>query len=141
MNEKQFVEEQPSTTLTEMILTLVCALSPIIGLLLIGWLVCGCSSPDCGSKTIVGNHYALPKLSNDTSNTDIEVYESTEGAVVYTRKDSKVEIEYKNVYTNHILGVWNKVGSMILKVVIEPLDCSGTAAGEMQEENDEDEKR
>jgi len=92
--------------------------------------ICGCTSPDCGSKTIVGNHYALPKVSNDTSNTDIEVYESTEGAVVYTRRDSKVEIEYQNSYTNHVLWIWDKVGVMVLKVIIEPLDCSGELSAE-----------
>lgn len=101
-------------------------LSFLVSLLAISLLLGGCTSPDCGSKTIVGNHYALPKVSNDTSDTDIEVYESTEGAVVYTRKDSRVEIEYSNAYTNSVAyGLWGKVGNMALKVAIEPLDCGG----------------
>ena len=98
-------------------------------ILLIAHLLGGCATADCGSKTIVGNHFALPKVSNATSDTDIEVYESTEGAVVYTRKDSRVEIEYGNAYTNSIaFGLWGKTGSMALKVAIEPLDCSGAEA-------------
>jgi len=102
-------------------------LSFLVSLLGIG-LLCGCASPDCGSKTIVGNHYSLPKISNDTSNTDIEVYESTEGASVYTRKDSKVVISFKNDTTTDIIGMWKKVGTMALTVEIEPLaDCDEEA--------------
>ena len=82
----------------------------------------GCRSTDCGSKTVVGNHTALPKLSSDASDLDIEVYESTEGAVVYTRKDSHVEIAYTNNYTNTILGIWERRGAMTLGVTIAPCE-------------------
>jgi len=105
-------------------------LSFLVSLFIIGCLLGGCYSADCGSKTIVGNHFALPKVTNETSNTDIEVYESTEGAVVYTRRDSKVKITYGNHYTNNVCGLWQKVGSMELAVEIEPLDCSGEAEAE-----------
>lgn len=81
----------------------------------------GCYSENMGSKTIVGNHYSLPKLSDEATSTDFEIYESTEGAVVVTRRGSKVGITYENTYTNHILGVWTKVGHMELGVEIEPL--------------------
>ena len=80
----------------------------------------GCKSTDCGSRTVVGNHTALPKLSSDASDLDIEVYESTEGAMVYTRKDCNVKIAYTNIYTNTVLGVWHKYGTMVLGVEIEP---------------------
>lgn len=83
--------------------------------------LCGCMSENMGSKTIVGNHYALPKLSNEASNTEFEVYESTEGAVIATRRDSKVTIGFSNSYTNSIFGIWDKSGTMTLTVDIEPL--------------------
>ena len=93
-------------------------------------LTSGCYSPDCGSKTVVGNHYSLPKLSSDSTDFDFEIYESTEGAVVYTRKDSRVGIIFSNVYTNSIFGVWNKIGLMTLAVEIEPLATEGEGAAE-----------
>jgi hypothetical protein len=89
-------------------------------------LTSGCYSTDCGSKTIVGNHYSLPKLSSDATDFDFEIYQSTEGAVVYTRKDSLVKIDFFNAYTNHIFGVWDKVGEMKLAVEIEPLEVGAT---------------
>lgn len=85
-------------------------------------ILCGCYSADCGSKTVVGNHYSLPKISSDATNFDFEIYESTEGAVVYTRRDSLVRIDFSNVYTNRIFGIWNKFGVMNLSVEIEPLE-------------------
>lgn len=97
----------------------VAAIAIIVALSI--WLT-GCRSADCGSRTVVGSHTALPKLSSDASDLDVEVYESVEGAVVYTRKDSRVEIEYANCYTNKVFGIWDKVGSMVLKVVIEPVE-------------------
>ncbi len=88
-------------------------------------LTSGCYSPDCGSKTVVGNHYSLPKISSDSTDFDFEIYESTEGAVVYTRKDSRVGITFSNVYTNCIFGIWDKAGLMTLSVEIEPLATEG----------------
>lgn len=89
--------------------------------------LCGCMSENMGSKTIVGNHYALPKLSNEASNTDFEVYESTEGAIIATRRDSKVTIGFSNSYTNSIFGIWDKSGTMNLTVDIEPLAVDAPA--------------
>ena len=89
-------------------------------------LTSGCCSPDCGSKTVVGNHYSLPKISSDSTDFDFEIYESTEGAVVYTRKDSRVGITFSNVYTNCIFGIWDKAGLMTLSVEIEPLATEGS---------------
>lgn len=88
----------------------------------------GCRTADCGSRTVVGSHTALPKLSSDASDLDVEVYESTEGAVVYTRKDSRVEIAYTNVYTNTLLGVWDRCGVMVLGVIIEPTEAAAPLA-------------
>ena len=88
-------------------------------------LTSGCYTPDCGSKTVVGNHYSLPKISSDSTDFDFEIYESTEGAVVYTRKDSRVGITFSNVYTNCIFGIWDKAGLMTLAVEIEPLATEG----------------
>ena len=96
----------------------------------------GCKSADCGSKTVVGNHTAYPKLSSDASDLDVEVYESTEGAVVYTRKDSHVEIAYTNVYTNTILGVWERRGAMTLGVTIAPCETVAESAAEQEKETD-----
>ena len=103
--------------------------------LLIAAVLCcwGCMSENMGSKTIVGSHYSLPKLSQENANVDFEVYESTEGAVVYTRRDCEVEIAYTNVYTNRILGgLWDKAGRMHLGVTITPVEVLG-AAQEAQE--------
>jgi len=95
----------------------------IAGVIAIAVWTSGCRSADCGSRTVVGNRTVLPKLSSDASDLDVEVYESTEGAVVYTRKDSRVEIAYTNNYTNKILGVWDRWGTMLLNVTIEPTEC------------------
>lgn len=89
--------------------------------LLAAVILSGCMSESIGSKTIVGNHFSLPKLSNDSTNTDLEIYESTEGAVVTTRRDCRVKIEYANHYTNNVCYVWQKFGGMKLAVEIEPL--------------------
>ncbi len=81
----------------------------------------GCITGETGSRTVVGNHYALPTISSINDEFDLKIYESTEGAVVTTRKNSLVEITYANTYTNSIFGVWDKVGAMNLAVKIEPL--------------------
>lgn len=94
----------------------------IVGVAALMIYAAGCRSADCGSRTVVGNRTVLPKLSSDASDLDVEVYESTEGAVVYTRKDSRVEIAYSNIYTNTILGVWERYGTMMLGVTIEPTE-------------------
>jgi hypothetical protein len=98
----------------------------LLGFFTLVALTSGCYSTDCGSKTIVGNHYSLPKLSSDATDFDFEIYQSTEGAVVYTRKDSLVKIDFFNAYTNHIFGIWDKVGEMKLAVEIEPLEVGAT---------------
>ena len=90
-------------------------------------LLCGgcATSQDCGSKTIVGDYTALPRLSSDAADTDIEVYRSIQGASVYTRKDSRVVIDYTNAYTNTLFGLWDKIGAMTLRVTIEPTEAGG----------------
>lgn len=102
-------------------------LGMLASLLAVANLLCGCATADCGSKTVVGNHTAYPKLSSDASDLDIEVYESTEGAMVYTRKDSRVEIAYSNIYTNSLFGIWNRHGTMVLGVTIEPVEVAAEA--------------
>ncbi len=87
-------------------------------------LVPGCITGETGSRTVIGNHFALPKLSTPSGDVEIMVYESTEGASVTTRKDSRVEISYSNHYTNTVLGVWNKRGEMVLTVKVEPLQTT-----------------
>ncbi len=81
----------------------------------------GCISGETGSRTVVGNHYAMPTLSTPSGEIEMTVYESTEGASILTRKDCLVEIQYDNVYTNSVLGVLNKQGRMSLAVKVEPL--------------------
>ena len=112
----------------------------LASLALLACVICfgsGCYSTDCGSKTIVGNHCSLPKLSSDATDFDFEIYQSTEGAVVYTRKDSLVKIDYYNTYTNHIFGIWDRVGEMKLAVEIEPLEVGGAATVEPCEQGAE----
>ena len=113
----------------------------LASLALLACVICfgsGCYSTDCGSKTIVGNHYSLPKLSSDATDFDFEIYQSTEGAVVYTRKDSLVKIDYYNAYTNHIFGIWDRVGEMKLAVEIEPLEVGGAVTVEPGEHGAEE---
>ena len=115
----------------------------LASLALLACVICfgsGCYSTDCGSKTIVGNHYSLPKLSSDATDFDFEIYQSTEGAVVYTRKDSLVKIDYYNAYTNHIFGIWDRVGEMKLAVEIEPLEVGGAVTVEPCEQGAEESK-
>ena len=116
------------------LMTLLASLALLVCVICFG---SGCYSTDCGSKTIVGNHYSLPKLSSDATDFDIEIYQSTEGAVVYTRKDSLVKIDYYNAYTNHIFGIWDKVGEMKLAVEIEPLEVGGAVTVEPGEQGAE----
>lgn len=85
----------------------------------------GCIHGDTGSRTVVGNHFALPKLATADGNAEIEIYESTEGAVVTTRKDCAVKITYANAYTNSVFGLWQKQGTMSLEVAIEPTETQG----------------
>ncbi len=88
----------------------------------------GCVNADTGSRTVIGNHYALPKVSTTGGEVEFNLYESTEGAVVTTRKDLRVAITYSNAYTNSILGVWEKFGKMTLEVEVEPLEVGGNSA-------------
>ena len=115
-------------TATEKVCQGAALLLALLGFFALVAMTSGCYSTDCGSKTIVGNHYSLPKLSSDATDFDFEIYQSTEGAVVYTRKDSLVKIDYYNVYTNHVFGVWDKVGEMKLAVEIEPLEVGATVS-------------
>ena len=113
------------------LMTLLASLALLVCVICFG---SGCYSTDCGSKTIVGNHYSLPKLASDATDFDFEIYQSTEGAVVYTRKDSLVTIDYYNAYTNHIFGIWDRAGEMKLAVEIEPLEVGGVVTVEPGEQ-------
>ena len=115
-------------TATEKVCQGAALLLALLGFFALVALTSGCYSTDCGSKTIVGNHYSLPKLSSDATDFDFEIYQSTEGAVVYTRKDSLVKIDYYNVYTNHVFGIWDKVGEMKPAVEIEPLEVGAAVS-------------
>ncbi len=86
-----------------------------------------------GSRTVVGNHFALPTFSSVNDEIDCKIYESVEGAVVTTRKNSLVEISYSNTYTNNVCGVWDKVGAMMLSVKIEPLSDTAEPATDAEE--------
>ncbi len=108
----------------------VCALIACVWLL---GLCSGCITEQ-GSRTVVGNHFALPTFSSAGDEIDCKIYESVEGAVVTTRKNCLVEIAYLNSYTNNICGVWDKVGEMKLTVKVEPLsDSSASSASGAQE--------
>lgn len=98
------------------------------GILLL--IVCtGCTIGETGSRTIVGSHFALPKFASTGGEVECQIYESTEGATVVTRKDSRVKVVYSNIYTNIYFGIMNKAGKMTLDVEVEPLavDAPGDA--------------
>ncbi len=95
-------------------------------------LVCcaGCVT-ETGSVTVVGEHFALPTLSSVNDEVDIKIYESVEGAVVKTRKNSLVKITYHNKSKTTALGCYDDDSDMTLTVEIEPLseavDCVADA--------------
>ena len=97
-------------------------------------LLVGCTSSYTGSRTIVGEQFALPELSDSSDSVSLRVYESVKGAKVWTAKDCNVEIVYTNAYTNTYFGIVEMRDYMTLKVRIEPTettpgDESGTADG------------
>ena len=94
----------------------------ILALATLMYVCSGCVMGETGSLTVVGNHSALPKLSMPGNEVEVMIYESIEGASVMTRKDSRVEISYSNVFTNSIFGVWDKTGTMALGVRVDPLE-------------------
>lgn len=114
----------------------------VIAIVAIAAAVCGCAwDKEMGSRTVVGNHRVLPKVCTNDGNAEIDIYETVEGAVITTRKDSKVEVEYDNAYTNSIFGVWDWWGRMKLKVYVEPLavDVVDNAPTPREAETQEDE--
>lgn len=89
--------------------------------LLLAAILSGCISEHSGSTTTVGEETALPELSNASDTIKVRVFQSIKGARVWTAKDSKVEIRYKNSYTNTYFGIATFSDSMDLKVKIEPM--------------------
>lgn len=90
----------------------------------------GCMSEYTGSRTIVGEHMSLPELSDGSDSVSLRIYESVNGAKVWTAKDCNVKIAYTNAYTNTYFGIIQRQDSMMLSVRIEPCgdaqtECSG----------------
>ena len=92
----------------------------ILAALLLG----GCTNPNTGSRTVVGDHMALPELSDSADSVSLRVYESVKGAKVWTAKDCNVVINYTNAYTNTYFGVVESRDSMTLSVEIEPCESA-----------------
>ena len=89
----------------------------------------GCMSENTGSSTIVGEQIALPEITDSSDSIAVRVYESIEGARVWTARDSKVSIYYENVYTNDYMGMFTTRKSMQLYAEIEPLEVGGGEDG------------
>ncbi len=99
-------------------------------------LVCcaGCVMGETGCKVVIGNHFALPKLSTPNDEVEVEIYESTEGMSFATRKNCIVQGEYSNTYTNTYLGVCSRVGQMVAKWRLEPCAESSELTAAQKEE-------
>lgn len=96
----------------------------LAGVLLV--LLVGCETPDTGLSAVVGEHTALPEVSDAGGDMTIRVYESVKGARVWSRQNSKVKIDYNCTTTNsYCFGLFEYWGKMKLKVDVEPLDMSG----------------
>lgn len=87
----------------------------------------GCISENIGSSTMVGEEFSLPEISDRADSVSVKIFQSIKGAKIWTEKDSKVNVEYDNTYTNTYFGVFEFIDSMRLKVKVEPLDCSEPA--------------
>ena len=94
----------------------------------------GCTSSYTGSRTIVGEQFALPELSDSSDSVSLRVYESVKGAKVWTAKDCNVTIAYTNAYTNSYFGIAEARNYMTLHVEIEP--CEVTPTGGAPEAED-----
>lgn len=90
----------------------------------------GCMSENTGSSTTIGEEFSLPEISDSAYSINVKVFQSIKGAKIWTAKDSKVQVEYDNAYTNDYFGIFKFIDSMRLKVKVEPLDCSGTAVSD-----------
>ena len=97
----------------------------VLGAVLAAALLAGCRSSECtGSRTVVGEQFALPELSDSSDSVSLRVYESVKGAKVWTAKDCNVRIAYTNAYTNTYFGVFESRDYMTLTVEIEPCEVA-----------------
>ena len=96
----------------------------LISLGILSIFICGCTNT--GSSTVVGEHFALPELSDAGDNVSVKVYESVKGARVWTAKDCNVTINYNCTTTNSYCGVIETKSNMSLDVIIEPLDMNSS---------------
>lgn len=80
----------------------------------------GCISANSGSRTVVGEQMALPEISDSSDSVSVRVYESVKGAKVWTAKNCKVTINYKNDYHNVYFGAFDFTDTMNLSVCVEP---------------------
>ncbi len=92
-------------------------------------LLSGCMT-ETGSRTVVGEHFALPTFSTVNDEFDCKIYESVKGAVVTTRKNSLVKITYTNKTKASVLGMYDDDSQMTLTVEIEPLAEAETMTSE-----------
>lgn len=95
--------------------------------------VSGCTSSYTGSRTVVGEQFSLPELSDSSDSVSLRVYESVKGAKVWTAKDCNVSIAYSNAYTNTYFGIFELRDSMTLSVMIEPTETTPVPASRSRE--------
>lgn len=97
----------------------------MLGAALAAALLAGCTSPEyTGSRTVVGEQFSLPELSDSSDSVSLRVYESVKGAKVWTAKDCNVTIAYTNACTNTYFGVVESRDYMTLNVEIEPCEVA-----------------
>lgn len=101
----------------------------VIAIVCVALALCGCYTKNAGSYTVVGEHTMLPELSDAGDNIAVRIYQSVEGAKVWTAKNSIVKIRYDNSYTNTYAGVIEKIGKMGLEVEINPVENDSEPCG------------
>lgn len=84
-------------------------------------LLAGCVTEQV-SRIVVGSHFALPTISSVSDEVDIKVFESVDGAIVQTRKNSIVTTEYKYTSKSSILNMYEDDSQVTLTVTVNP--CS-----------------
>lgn len=108
------MSDRAKDTLIDILIFAVC--------IVFGVLLCGCTSfyQNAGSRTRVGNVSAPIEFSDATDSMVVRALYSLDGADVYTAKDMRVRVEYRNVTTNSYFGIISEHINQNLTVELDP---------------------
>lgn len=108
------MSDRAKDTLIDILIFAVC--------IVFGVLLCGCTAfyQNAGSRTRVGNVSAPIEFSDATDSMVVRALYSLDGADVYTAKDMRVRVEYRNVTTNSYFGIISEHINQNLTVELDP---------------------